>query len=171
MRPDLREAERRILERRADQLARIDSEEDAADDLELVVVRCGGTEYGLETRHVQEIQPLRHVAPLPQNEGVWAGLINIRGVIYAVLWLARYLGATADPPTVQQVVILGSAEDAMGLLVDETLRVDRVRVGDLRPPPDSGSSRPSAVRGMTPSMLPVLDVEAILDDPDLSGPT
>lgn len=168
---DPREAERTILERRADELARVETEQEAADHLDLVVVRCGGTDYGLETRRVREIQPLRHVTPLPHAERAWAGLINLRGAIYAVVALAHYLGPAGDPSVAAQVVIVGSAGNEIGLLVDETLGAERVRSQDLRPPPDAGSPRASVILGLTSRMLPVLDVEAILDDPRLSTAT
>lgn len=163
------EAERRILQRRALDLARVEIEQEAADDLELVRVRCGRADYALETRWVREIQPLRRLTPLPGAHRAWAGLMNLRGAIYAVLGLARYLEIEEEQPPVPQVVILDAGRDAIGLLVDDTIGADRVGVDDLRPPPDTGSSRRSVVRAMTPAMIAVLDIEVILDDPDLSA--
>lgn len=157
---------RRILAERASALARPQAPEVDRDSIGIVVVRCGAERYGLEMRWVQEVHPVGHLTPVPGAGDSWAGLMNLRGVIYGVLDAIRYLELQeADRSPAPQVLIVGSAQDALGLLVDEVLGLERVPAGEVRPPLNTAPSRPGVVSGVTTAMVPMIDVEAILGDP------
>lgn len=163
------EAASRLLEQRAIALARPPADDGGDDHLEMIVVGCGSERYGLETRWVHEVQPVEQLTAVPGAPRVWAGLINLRGNIHPVLDAARYLGLEADPSATPQVVLIGPAQDTVGLLVDDVVGLERVAADDVRPPLDAGPARPGAVRGVTSEMVPILDVETILNDPFLEN--
>jgi chemotaxis signal transduction protein len=64
----------------------------AGEMLELVILALGNERLGVDVRHVQEIQPLGELTPVPGVAAFWVGLINLRGRLYPVLDLRRYLG-------------------------------------------------------------------------------
>ena len=88
----LPEDAQRILEARARRLAQPPDAPIAGEMLELVILALGTERLGVDVRHVQEIQPLGELTPVPGVAAFWAGLINLRGRLYPVLDLRRYLG-------------------------------------------------------------------------------
>ncbi|MEN3356228.1 MAG: purine-binding chemotaxis protein CheW [Mycobacteriales bacterium] len=65
---------------------------EAAETVDLVVLRIGPEGYGLDTRFVVEVQPLAGLARVPGLPALWAGVANIRGTLWPVLDLGYYLG-------------------------------------------------------------------------------
>ena len=160
----------RILEERARVLSRPPEAEESAEIVPLAVLAVGGERYGVDIRHVQEIKPLAGLTPVPATPGFWRGLVNLRGSLYPVLDLRVYLGvARADSDRVGTVVLLSGSGVSIGLLADSVPEIVRI-------PTQSIGARPSEARvgsaevimGMTPDLLSVIDVEALLTDPMLS---
>lgn len=170
---DTRGDQMRVLQDRAALLARSHSEEVAADEVEILVIRCGANEYGCEATRVQEVHPVERLTPVPGSTDLWAGIVNVRGRLYAVVDTRRYLGlAGGDEPSDVRMVLLLASEDPFGLLVDDVLRLDRLPKADLRPPLNAtGSSRSGVVSAITTGMISLIDVDALLNDPLLSTKT
>jgi purine-binding chemotaxis protein CheW len=161
-----------VLEERARLLARPAADHAGEDVVELVVLTVGAERYGVDVRLVREVRPLAGLAPVPGTPGVWAGLVNLRGSLYPVLSLGRYLQAagpggeagTAGPG----VLVVVTAPFPAALLVDATAEVRRYRPGELRPlQAAAGDHAHPAVTAVTPDLLQVLDPAAVLADPAL----
>jgi chemotaxis signal transduction protein len=165
------EGVRTLLEQRARALAR-PLEPEAADDVaELVVLLLGAERYGVDIRNVHDTLRLPSIAPIPGTPRFWAGVVNVRGMLYPVLDLARYLGLTQengnDGP--KKLVRVSAKGATVGLMVDDAPAVHRIRAGDLGPPLLGGAAAArGVVRGMTPDLLAVLDVDALLSDSRLT---
>lgn len=164
------ESTRRTLAERALVLARPLLAAGPADTVEMVVMALGTERYGVDTQHVREVLALADLAPVPGTPAFWSGVFNVRGTLYPVLDLRRYLslpdGAAADPS--RSVVLVCGAGLTVGLLVDgtpEVLRVPPVAIG----PALAGMSRAAreTVLGVTDNLLNVLDVEVLLADSTL----
>jgi purine-binding chemotaxis protein CheW len=165
-----RAAVRLILEERARALARPFRPDEPADTVELVVLELGSERYGVDVERVREVRPLAKLAPVPGTPPLWAGVVSIRGSLYPVLDLRRYLSLSEEEQAEQpkKVVLVSGAALTVGLMVDEAPGVRRVPSASLGPPLAGASEAlRGAVRGVTAELLTVLDVEALLSDPKL----
>jgi purine-binding chemotaxis protein CheW len=134
----------------------------------MVVLAVGEERYGVEVQDVQEIEPLDKITPIPGTPAFWTGVVNLRGSMYPVLDIERYLGLPASAEVESPKVALVTRNGmSVGLLVDEVPEIRPVKVSEIGPPVADGSSKAEVVRGVTPDMLSVLDLEALLSDPTL----
>jgi purine-binding chemotaxis protein CheW len=159
----------RVLEERARALARSsDEDETSGETIGMVVLAVGEERYGVEVQDVQEIEPLDKITPIPGTPAFWTGVVNLRGSMYPVLDIERYLGLPASEPVENpKVALVSRGGISVGLLVDEVPEIRPVKVAEIGPPVADGSSKAEVVRGVTPDMLSVLDLEALLSDPAL----
>jgi purine-binding chemotaxis protein CheW len=158
-----------VLEERARALSRSsDGDETSGETIGMVVLAVGEERYGVEVKDVQEIEPLDKLTPIPGTPAFWSGVVNLRGSMYPVLDIERYLGLPSSEVTESsKVALVSRAGLSVGLLVDEVPEIRQVRVSEIGPPVADGSSKAEVVRGVTPDMLSVLDLEALLGDPAL----
>ncbi|MFZ1507832.1 MAG: chemotaxis protein CheW [Anaerolineae bacterium] len=163
-----------ILEARARALAQPPPTASADDVMSLVVLTLGTERYGVDIRAVVEIQPAGPITRLPGVPPMWLGLTNLRGRLYPVLDLCRYLaldrplqGAAAR----RLVLVAGTDEGAdleIGFVVDDVPQVRQVSLADLSAPlVEPSSGQPGVLIGITADMLTVLDVDKLLRDPRL----
>lgn len=162
----------RILRERAEALARPPrAEEDPADSVSLVVVALADERYGIPLESVREIQPLGDVTPVAGTPPFWLGLVNLRGTLFPVLALQRYLGTgvvRGEQPESAQVVLVSGGGITVGVCVDEVVEVRTVRRAEIGPSlVEASSDRPHAYAGLTRDLLAILDIEALVTDPAL----
>jgi len=100
------------------------------DNTGLMILRCGGWEFGLDVNRVREIRPLPHITPIPGFPAFWRGLTALRGELYPVLDLRQFLWLeeSFDQP-LRQVAFTAVNGLALGLLVEEILAVRWVATG------------------------------------------
>lgn len=158
---------RRVLEERARLLARAPEPASTEPTQDLLVLAVGAERYGVELRWVQEIQPLTGLTAVPGTPAFWAGVVNLRGRLYPVLDLRRYL---APPDAADagkgRMVLVAAAGLSVALAVDEVHEVRPVPLSAIRPGLAGGTTR-SVIRGVTADLLSVLDLEALLADEQL----
>src|SRR5690606_38685533 len=106
-----------------------------AEILQLVCVRAGAEEYGIDIMRVNEV-----VSPLPITRVADAppfleGIIELRGRFVPIMDLRKRLGIAADPVTPRhRYVIITLDGRPLGLVVDavtEVRRFDRGRLASL----------------------------------------
>ncbi len=167
------EAERRILEERARRLAQPPETPTTGETVDLVVVVLGAERYGMDVRNVQEVFPCDEVTPLPGVPPFWVGLVNLRGHLYPLLDLARYLGLPSRPPdrtnertrSAGQVVLVAAHGLEIGLLVDDVPEVRQVLRSDIGPSlAEAAGAARSFTLGVTSDLLAVLNLAALLAD-------
>jgi purine-binding chemotaxis protein CheW len=173
----LSETERILLER-ARRLAQLPPKTLAADEsLELATFHVGPEYLGVSTAVVYETQPLRahQWTRVPGAPAFVVGAVNLRGHIYSIFDLARFLGLPARPLSEKAHLLLirgGLCADGkdmeLTLLADEIPIIRRVPVASLNLPPATVSpTMQTYLRGVTPDLLLVLDIERLLSDPHL----
>jgi purine-binding chemotaxis protein CheW len=159
-----------ILEERAQVLARVPASDAARQEAELVVLALGQERYGVDILQVQTIQALAGLARVPGLPAFWAGLVNLRGRLYPVLNLRRFLALSGQPAEGGKVVLVAGANLSVALWVDDVLEIRRVPLDQIGPPladAATAAQRGSGVRGVTPDLLVVLDLDILLSDPRL----
>lgn len=112
----------------------------ATDIRQLVVCALGGEEYGLPIEHVREIVRFAEPRPVASDVPWMRGVINLRGRLVPVHDLAVRLGVPAARGSQAKLVIVDTADEPVGLLVDDVVEVLRVDEAQLEPVP-SGEGR------------------------------
>lgn len=131
--------------------------DNATDTRQLVVCALGDEEYGLPVGQVREI--VRYTAPRPVASDVpWMrGVISLRGRLVPVHDLGVRLGLVTSPAGVRspspegetrlpapppdaKLVIVETADEPVGVLVDEVVEVLTISDAQLEPVP-SGSGQ------------------------------
>jgi purine-binding chemotaxis protein CheW len=171
------EADLRILEARARRLAQPPESPVSGEMLDLVVLVVGVERYGVDVRYVQEVLPFDNVTPLPGVPVFWAGLVNLRGHLYPLLDLSRFLGLPPRPSAGKEggnavsgkVVLVAAHGVEVGLLADDVPEVRQVLRSDIGAPlvEAVGPAR-ALMTGVTSDLLTVLNVEALLTDARLT---
>lgn len=139
--------------------------------------RLADEEYAIEVLRVREIVKILHITAVPETPAEVRGVINLRGRVIPVIDLRLKFGmpgAEYGPRTCIIVVELkGTAQGAMGIIVDEVSEVLTLTDKDIQETPDFG-------RGVeTPSLLGLarireevkilLDIDEVLRAADLSA--
>jgi purine-binding chemotaxis protein CheW len=134
--------------------------------LEIIEFGLATERYGLESRFVREVYPLKELTPLPGVPPFVLGIVNIRGQILSIIDLKKFF----DLPEkglgqLNTLIILCNEQMEFGILADDLLGVRSIALETIRavPPTVSGIGA-EYLRGVTPECLIVLDAEKILDD-------
>ncbi len=157
----------RILEARAQALARPLAVDAPGDMLELVVLAVGPDRYGVAADQVQEIQVLTGLTRVPGLPAFWAGVVNLHGRLYPVLNLRRYLDLPgAAPEQGSKLALVLAAGLSVALWVDDVPEVRQVPVAAIGPTlvDAAANAKVPVVRGVTPDLLAVLNLETLLAD-------
>src|SRR5258708_7479016 len=110
-----------ILEERAQAGAGGRGAQGARQEAELVVLALGPERYGVDILQVQTIQGLSGWARVPGLPAFWAGLVNLRGRLYPVLNLRRFLALPGQPAEGGKVVLVAGANLSVARVGDRGL--------------------------------------------------
>jgi purine-binding chemotaxis protein CheW len=128
--------------------------------------RLGDLQYGIDVRRVQEVLGACDVSPLPLAPRGVRGLVNLRGQIVTAIDPRVLLDLPGRTPAQSPHLVVTHAAAPVSLLVDAVGDVERVRDGDLQPPPVTLDARRRAlVKGAAPlpgRLLVLLDLDRVL---------
>ncbi len=158
-----------LLQARADALAQNPETVLTEQGSGLVVVKLGQEQYGVPIEHVQEIRPMGQVTRVPGTPSFYAGLTNLRGHLYPVLHLARYLDVSQAAPDASAKLILVSAGNLeIGLLADQVIGIRWLDASHIQPLlADASNPQRSLIAGVTEDLLSILDIDALIADSKL----
>lgn len=156
----------RILQERARNLARADAEAEKGEGIQVVAFALNGESYAVEVGFVRGINPLEDLTPVPCTPDFVAGVVNLRGRILSVIDLHRLIGLEGVPAGEgAEVISISAAGLEVGLLVSRTYGVRALALDELDPAlPTTARMALEYTRGVTPDMLVLLDLEALLGD-------
>jgi purine-binding chemotaxis protein CheW len=160
----------RILRARAQALARAPQAAPAAGTmLELLEFRLASERYALESRHVQEVHPLRDLTPLPCTPPFIVGIVNVRGRILPVVDLKKFFDLPERGLTdLHRIILVRGHGLELGLLADVIVGVRSVAADSLQPSlPTLTGIRADYLKGISEERLVVLDLERLLSDPKI----
>ena len=138
--------------RRAAQVARIIEEEEAEEQIQIVVIRLGRELYGLETNYVFDIRPLENITLVPRVPEWVAGVTNLRGRVVSALDLPVYFGLPpverdSDHRSAKQyLIVVETPAMEIALIADEVLMIETLPVSKIQ-------EATSAVRGIRPEFM------------------
>jgi purine-binding chemotaxis protein CheW len=160
----------RILRARAQALARAPQAAPAAGTLlELLEFRLASERYAVESRHVQEVHPLRDLTPLPCTPPFIVGIVNVRGRILPVVDLKKFFDLPERGLTdLHRIILVRGHGLELGLLADVIVGVRSVAADSLQPSlPTLTGIRADYLKGISEERLVVLDLERLLSDPKI----
>lgn len=154
----------RLLVARARDLARRPVVADAGDITNVLVFTLGGETYAVDVSHVERIDTPQEITPVPCTPEFVTGLINLRGKILTVLDVHKLLGLEGLPAREgAQVIAVHAAGLEVGVLADQALGVRALSLSELHPAlPSTTRVAAEYTRGVTPDMVVLLDLEALL---------
>jgi purine-binding chemotaxis protein CheW len=128
---------------------------------QLVVFTLGTEEYALPIRQVHEI--IRYIEPRSVGaQSDWVrGVISLRGKIVPVFDLAARLGLSADNDEGGKIVIVETATDMAGVIVDDVEEVLTVDEGQIDGVPAAGTASIDAIAKIDDRLVILLDPEGI----------
>ena len=158
--------DRKVLEERAQRLARPVEAPRATDTLEVVTFGLSRGRFALPTRLVLEALRLTSYTPVPRTPDFVLGVTNLRGAILPIFDLRNALGVAASGITdLSRLLVLGRDEAEFALVVDRVHEVLTLELATLVKADGVDRGAGSLVRAITPDGISVLDGDALLDDP------
>jgi purine-binding chemotaxis protein CheW len=160
-------SQQQILRARANALAKTPAHgEGLKDNLEIVEFLLAYERYGVESRCVREVCPLKDLRPLAGTPPFILGLINVRGQIISVMDIKKFFDLPDKGLTdFNRVLVLRAGQMEAGILADSILTVRPIARSDLQPAlPTLTGIRADYVKGITRDPTVILDVEKFLSN-------
>lgn len=161
------EKKHEILKARAAVLAREPEDAGAATErLEIVEFLLSPERYGVESKYIGEVYPLKDLTPLPCTPPFVLGIMNIRGRIISVLDIRKFFDLPEKGLSdLNKVIILHANDMEFGILADAIIGTRTVPVAALQQSlPTLTEIRAEYLKGVTGDRLVVLDGEKLLSD-------
>jgi purine-binding chemotaxis protein CheW len=156
-----------ILSARAQALAREPKPAEAAGEaLEVVEFVLAYETYGIESRYVREVYPLKEFTPLPCTPAFVLGIGNIRGEILSIIDLKQFFDLPAKGLTdLNKVIVVHGDAMVFGILADAILGVRSIPLASVQPSlPTLTGIRAAYLKGVTSERLVILDAGKLLSD-------
>jgi purine-binding chemotaxis protein CheW len=130
---------------------------------EALTFELGNETYALEARYLRAVFQLHQLAPIPGATPPVFGVSAWRGALLTILDLRQLLGLpTTGLTDMNQVLVLGEARAAFGILADAAVGLVKIPVSAIRPPAEGVAIRREYLRGITPEAIVVLDATKLL---------
>ena len=138
-------------------------------EIQWVTFRLDKEVYGIEVMQVQEVLRVTEITPVPGAPDYILGIINLRGNVVTVLDTRKRFGLPPkeieDP---SRIVIIESADQVVGMLVDSVAEVVYLRYSEIESSPNVGNEESSrfiqGVHSRNDSLLILVDVNKLLTD-------
>ena len=105
-----------------------------------VTFSLGDETYGIDVMRVQEVLPLSEIAPVPGAPSYVLGIINLRGNVVTVIDTRMRFGmASRDPDDAARIVVIETADQVAGILVDSVAEVINVAAEEVDTAPNVGN--------------------------------
>ena len=161
------EEQRSILKARARALALEPKQADAGQEfLDMIEFRLASETYGIESRFVREVYPLKDFTPLPGTPPFVLGIVNVRGQIVSVVDLKRFFSLPdRGLGQLNKVIIIRNDRMEFGILADAILGTYSIPLEAIQPPlPTVTGIGAEYLKGVTGECVIILEAERILCD-------
>ncbi len=112
-------------------------ERSSLDELQLVTLKIGNEEFGINIMNVQEIIRLTEITVIPGAPFYVKGVVNLRGNVLPVLDLrARFEMEERELTSSERIVVTTFRGKATGLIVDAVMEVLQISTSEIEPSPE-----------------------------------
>ena len=156
-----------ILAERARRLAvPIADETLQAKTIEVVSFAVGAEKFIVEARYVREIAKLRDYTPVPNTPNFIVGITNIRGLILALVDIAKFFTIPSRGLTdLTRIIVLGHDQFEFGILAATAHDAYRIKETAIKEIPEGVSTNTRKyLKGVTASAELFLDAKILLED-------
>jgi len=163
----LQQARQKILQTRADILAREDQVSSASlEQFEILEFILAHEHYAVETCWVREVYPLKTLTPLPCVPTFVMGIVNIRGRLISVIDLKRFFNLPDKGLTdLNKIIVLQDGTMEFAVLADLVVGVHKIYASELQATSSVLSdARQGYLKGVTAERLIVLEGKQLLND-------
>lgn len=158
--------QQQLLQTRARLLARPRTKRTDTDGATFQVVEflLGTDHYALDAAVLREVSQMKEVTRIPGTPSHVVGVMNVRGLMIALIDLRLLLGLPRATAAEQhRVLIIHSQGKEAGILTDGTLGMRALPLDTIHPvPPMVTETRAAYLRGITSEQLVILDPDKIL---------
>jgi chemotaxis signal transduction protein len=161
------ESEARILEERAQRLARPvapDAQQTTYDTV--VVVTVGNEKLGIPARSLRVISERFSVTPVFGTPPWLAGITHIGGELVSVVHLGHWLGEATRREGARLAVVEGP-RGVLGLLIDDVIGFREVLESELSETLSPNAAKQRFTRAITKDLVTVLDVAQLLESEEI----
>lgn len=147
------------------------NEDGAATTSQVVSFQLANEIYGLDIMRVQEIILMGDITNIPEVPSYIRGLINLRGKVIPIVDLRKRFGLDACETTeYTRIIVVNAGETTLGVVVDAVSEVQRIKSGEIEPPPSGLVGMEQAyINGlvkMEKGIMILLNMENILSPQD-----
>ena len=140
--------------------------------LQWVTFKLGEETYGVNVMQVQEVLRITEIAPVPGAPSYVIGIINLRGNVVTVLDTRKRFGMVArDTDDLSRILIIESAKQVVGMLVDSVSEVVYLRESEIEAAPNVGNEENSrfiqGVCNREKELLILVDLNKFLTENEL----
>lgn len=159
----------RILEARAAVLAQEPGAVKGRDSFAIVEFLVANEHYGIESRYIREVYPIKDYTPLPGTPSFVLGLINVHGQIVSIIDMKKFFDLPDKGMSdLNKAVIIHNDNMEFGILADELLGVRNIELSEIQPPPPTLTGiREKYLRGITREQIIILDAKRLLEDKNI----
>ena len=136
---------------------------------QLVIFTLGTEEYALPIKKVQEI--IRYIEPrsVASNDSSVRGVISLRGKIVPVYDLAGRLGVDSVVSEESKIVIVETAEQTVGIVVDGVDEVMTIEEDQLEQVPGADATLMDSIAKIDDRLVVLLNPDTIFDTTPAGG--
>ena len=159
-----------ILKDRALELSEVSADETLDDDsIEIVEFVLSYEKYGIESRFVDEVYPMKDYTTVPGTPPFVLGIINLRGTILSIIDIRKFFDLPVKGlSNLNRVIVVRTPYMELGIISDFILGVRRIpRKAIQSSLPTLTGIRAKYLHGLTEEGLVILDVEKIVTDPEI----
>ena len=128
---------------------------------QLVVFTLGAEQYALPIKQVQEIIRYRQPRSIASQSYSVRGVISLRGRIIPVYDLANRLGVNPEAGEHTKIVIVETAEQTVGMIVDAVDEVLTVELDELEQIPGADTTLMDSIAKLGERLVVLLNPSAI----------
>ena len=107
------------------------------DELQIVTLKIGNEEFGINIMNVQEIIRLTEITVIPGSPHYIRGVVNLRGNVLPVIDLrTRFEMEERELTSSERIVVTTYKNKATGLIVDSVMEVLHIQGNEIEPAPE-----------------------------------
>jgi purine-binding chemotaxis protein CheW len=126
-----------------------DSEATQQREIEMLSFRLGGEEYAVPVADVREVLKIIQLTTVPNTPGYVLGVMSLRGTMLPIIDLCRRFGLPAGVQDEKsRIVVVSSADEEVGLLVDRVTGVFSILPDEIKPAPENIEQGAEFLRGI-----------------------
>ena len=145
------------------------NEVERVEEIQYIVVKLGGEQYGIDIRYVDNIVRMQRITRVPKSQPYYVGVINLRGEVVPIMSLRRRFGLENDEyKSATRIIIIRMEDQSMiGFVVDEVREVVNIDPRKVEKPAfkldEKNASFLAGIGKKGESLISLLNIQAVVE--------